>query len=224
MLATPWLTTGWLRRNYDDGRVGEAEQRGMFSFCVPRRGKFMWSENYLQNITKPRAPYRHIRLLTQPYSVTSFLSPLCFELSCFIYLLKPKPQPVVNTSLVSPNEFISCTPKWPTKPDVLRVCVFYICPDNWLYQPDDDLLDLFAKDLRVYWMQLKQALQNKTRWKYDKLHGQWRKYTVREFRKKISLTTKFHLKTIKNSSTAVATSYAISVLTGKKLQPNSDVC
>jgi len=51
-------------RNYDYGRVGgEAEQRGMFSFCVSRHGKFMWSEYYLQNITKPRAPYRHIRLL-----------------------------------------------------------------------------------------------------------------------------------------------------------------
>jgi hypothetical protein len=39
---------------------------------------------------------------------------------------------------------------------------------------------------------------------------------VREFRKKTSLTTPFNLKTIKNSSTAAATSSAISVLIGKK--------
>ena len=64
MSATPSLTVkGWLSRNYDDDIVGEAERKGMFSFCVPRRGKFMWREYYLQNTTKPRAPYRHIRLL-----------------------------------------------------------------------------------------------------------------------------------------------------------------
>jgi len=52
-----------LRRNYGDGTAEEAEQRGMFSFCVTRRGKFLWSEYYLKNITKPRVPYLHIRLL-----------------------------------------------------------------------------------------------------------------------------------------------------------------
>jgi hypothetical protein len=125
MLTTPWLTKGWLSRNYDEGTAGEAGQRGMFSFCVPSPGKFIWREYYLQNITKTRAPIPTHSAAISRQSFISFRSTPCFELPRCVYLLKPKPQPVVNTYLVSLNELISCTQKWPTKPDVL-LRVFFL--------------------------------------------------------------------------------------------------
>ena len=212
MLTTPWLKPGWLCRNYDCGRVGEVEQRWMFSFCVPRRGKSIWREYSLAECySNINAVPTHSAVI-QPQSFTSFRSPWCFELLWCIYLLKRKPQQAYSQhSSCSTSRVYFVYSKVTHNAGCYPSCFFLFTrtlTTDYIRALRHNLSPSCSICFQRIYVFKECNLKSHCNTKHAEntvlqTAGRVKKCTLREFRKKTSLATQFNLKTIKNSDTAV---------------------